>query len=429
MRLAVFTAAFPGRINTFFARDMSALIRAGIEIDIFPIYPLQPEFWSEVPDCLNDAVLPRDRVHHVGLLEGLRPGGRPWAERWRFLGDTMRVRASAARFGPETFAKSEYVFLKAWTWARDRAAAIPDEHGGHGGHGGYDHVLSYWGNYAATAAYLFHRQCDRDIPFSIVLHAHDLYSRQVFLRQKLLHADNIIVVCEYNRRYLASHYGDIYPRLAEKIHLHHLGLDVDAITPTFTGRRPHTCLTVGRLDPSKGFDDVLRAAALVHGRGIDIEVALVGDGEQAAMLRRLAASLGIADRVDFRGWLPFDAVPAAMREATLLVHPSCGHGDAVPTVIKEAMALGTPVIGSDAVGVPELLDQGRCGLVVPERNVEALADAMTRMLADANLRDRLARAGRAFTERTFHLWRNGQRLADLLRSTRRGPAGRRSQAA
>ena len=56
MRLAVFTAEFPGRINTFFARDMSALIRAGVEIDIFPIHPLRPEFWPAVetmPVCVH----------------------------------------------------------------------------------------------------------------------------------------------------------------------------------------------------------------------------------------------------------------------------------------------------------------------------------------------------------------------------------------
>jgi len=106
----------------------------------------------------------------------------------------------------------------------------------------------------------------------------------------------------------------------------------------------------------------------------------------------------------------------------MLVHPSCGLGDAVPTVIKEAMALGTPVIGSTAVGIPELLDQGRCGVLVPERQPDRLADAIAMLLRRGDVRDELARAGRAFAVRTFDLWRNGQRLADLLRATRRGTA-------
>jgi colanic acid/amylovoran biosynthesis glycosyltransferase len=413
MRLAVFTAEFPGRINTFFARDMCALMRAGVEIDVFPIYPLRPEFWSAVPSYLSAEVLPRNRVHHISALAGLRPSARgPWRKRLRYLADTALVRGSALRFGPEALVKSEYACLKAWCWATTAAADA-----------GYDHVLAYWGNYAATAAYLFHRLLDRAVPFSIVLHAHDLYARQVFLRQKLLCADNILVVCDFNRHFLRTRFPDIFPRLADKIHLHHLGLDVAAIEPTFGGRAPHTCLAVGRLDPSKGFDDLLRAAAIVHGRGMPIQIELVGDGEEMGRLRRLAASLGIADRVDFRGWLPFDAVPEAMRRATMLVHPSCGLGDAVPTVIKEAMALGTPVIGSTAVGIPELLDQGRCGLLVPERNAGRLADAIAALLHRVDLRDELGRAGRAFAERTFDQWRNGRRLAEVLRATRRAPAG------
>jgi glycosyltransferase involved in cell wall biosynthesis len=432
MRLAVFTAEFPGRINTFFARDLCALRRAGVEIDIFPIYPLRAEHWSAVPEYLSADVLPRHRVHHVSPLEALRPKRAPWGQRWRFVADTSRVRASALRYGPEPFVKSEYVYLKAWAWAR--AAAERGDR--------YDHVLAYWGNYAATAAYLFQRLIDRGehadgcdrgdrgdhaepgeriergVPLSIVLHAHDLYERQVFLPAKLMRARNVFVVCEFNRRFLATRFPDIYPRIAHKVHLHHLGLDLGSIAPAFEGRAPHTCLAVGRLDPTKGFDDLLRAAAIVRGRGLDVDVALVGDGEQAAALRRLASSLGIADRVHFRGWLAFDAVPAAMRASTMLVHPSCGLGDAVPTVIKEAMALGTPVIGSTAVGIPELLDGGRCGLLVPERNPERLADAIARLLRDAALRDRLAHAGRAFAEQTFDLWRNGERLANLLSETR-----------
>jgi colanic acid/amylovoran biosynthesis glycosyltransferase len=411
MRLAVFTAEFPGRINTFFARDLCALLRAGMEIDIFPIYPLRAEHWSAVPDYLGADVLPRHRVHHISPLAALRPRRAPWGRRWRFVTETSRVRASAVRFGPEPFVKSEYVYLKAWAWA---CAAV--ERGDR-----YDHVLAYWGNYAATAAYLFQRLTegvDRGVPFSMVLHAHDLYERQVFLDAKLERATNVFVVCEFNRRFLAARFPDLYPRIAHKIHLHHLGLDVGSIAPAFEGRAAHTCLAVGRLDPSKGFDDLLRAAAIVRDRGLDVEVALVGDGEQADSLRRLASSLRIADRVHFRGWLTHDAVPAAMRESTMLVHPSCGLGDAVPTVIKEAMALGTPVIGSTAVGIPELLDDGRAGLLVPERNPERLADAIAWLLRDAALRERLGRAGRAFAERTFDLWQNGERLASLLSGTR-----------
>ena len=71
MRLAVFTSQFPGRINTFFARDMRALLDAGTEVDVFPLYPLDRQLWAAVPDCLHAKVLPRDRVHHLDLRRAL----------------------------------------------------------------------------------------------------------------------------------------------------------------------------------------------------------------------------------------------------------------------------------------------------------------------------------------------------------------------
>jgi glycosyltransferase involved in cell wall biosynthesis len=153
-----------------------------------------------------------------------------------------------------------------------------------------------------------------------------------------------------------------------------------------------------------------------------VEVELVGDGPQRAALSALAARLGIADRVEARGWLPFDQVQAAMARAAMLVHPSIGLGDAVPTVIKEALALGTPVVASKVAGIPELLDGGACGVLVPPRDAERLADAMAGLLADEGRRRDLAGRGRAFAEETFDMWRNGSRLAGILRATRRGPA-------
>src|SRR5678816_1912170 len=105
MRLAIFTAEFPGRINTFFARDVSALIRNGVQVDVFPIYPLQAEHWAAVPDCLSPDILPRDRVHHLRPFEALLSKRRTAAlRRGAFVADSMRAAAEACRFGPEALA-------------------------------------------------------------------------------------------------------------------------------------------------------------------------------------------------------------------------------------------------------------------------------------------------------------------------------------
>ncbi|MEI8166410.1 MAG: glycosyltransferase family 4 protein [Chloroflexales bacterium] len=408
MRLAVFINQFPGRVNTFFIRDMWALVQAGVELDIFPIYPLDPDLWQYVPQTLLKEVMAHARVHHLGLRETLRLASQcPRHAYPDLLRSSVALLASAARFGPRTMVKSAYVIPKAMAWAQQQ-------------HGSFDHILAYWGNYAATAAYFFQRLTNPDTPFSTFLHARiDLYNWQAFLREKLLYADNIFVVCEFNRQFVRQLYPDIFAQLNPKIHLYHLGLNLDEFPYTPEQRHPHTCLGVGRFDRHKGFGDLIRAAAILRERKITLEVELIGAGDAAAELQALVAELNLGDQVRFLGWLPFDQVRATMRRATMLVHASTKIGDAVPTVIKEAMALGTPVIGTRVAGIPELLDQGRCGILIPPNDAPSLANAIERLVQDAQLRQHYGQASRLFAEQTFDARTNGQYLAEVLRSTRR----------
>lgn len=408
MRLAVFTNQFPGRVNTFFARDMRALLEAGVEIDIFPIYPLDISLWRNVPSCLSDEVLPRNRVHHINYDQVLRCSAHMSSLKYgSFLRDMAVISASAARFGIEPLAKSAYVFGKALAWA--------DQFPRH-----FDQILAYWGNYAATCAYLFNRLIDRPLPFSMFLHAGtDLYRNQVFLKEKLLHADNIIVVCEFNRNFVRELYPDIFPAIAKNIHVHHLGLDLDEFAYEPDGRSPDSVIGVGGLNKRKGFDYLLRAASELRHQGLAIEVELVGDGPEREALEELAVELKIHGQIHFHGWLSPDQVRDVMKRAAVLVHPSSGLGDAVPTVIKESMACGMPVVASNVAGIPELLDGGRCGILVPPKRVDALADAIRALLADPVMRRSYADNARKYAEEKFDLWPNGRRLATIIRSTNR----------
>jgi len=411
MRLAVFTSKYPARVATFFERDMRALIEAGIDIDVFPIYPLDESMWDYSLGTLNKEILSRDKIHHLRLaqsVKALRP--YPVKKFATYARDVAAANLSAARYGAAPLAKTTYVLSKAWAWAQ--------KHGDD-----YDHVLAYWGNYAATAAYAFHRQLDRKIPFSIWLHAGaDLYDTPIYLKQKLLYADQIVTCCAFNRTYLAEHYSDVFPALAGKINVCYHGLNFPEFPFQPEQRPPHKIVAVGRLSEEKGFGYLLEAAHELEARGTRVEIEFVGNGEEEQTLRRLAEELRIADRVTFRGWLKFEAVRTAISEATILVHPSDGLGDGLPNVIREAMALGTPVIASDIAGIHEALDNGRCGMLVPARDVMALVDAIKTLLADSKLRQTFARLARKRAEEKFDMWRNGKTLADLLRNTRRADA-------
>jgi glycosyltransferase involved in cell wall biosynthesis len=391
------------------------LIEAGVSIDVFPIYPLNTDLWSAVPDLLNERIFPRERVRHISLAACLRA---PHRGSWHRIPGSLHAAATidlaALRFGAMPLVKSSYVALKAWGWAQRFPA------------GSFDHVMAYWGNYAASCAYLYHQLTHPLVPFSMLVHARmDLYQEQVYLPEKMLYADNVFLVCEFNREYIRTRFPDAFPRLADKIQIHHLGLDMAGTPFSSNGRPQSKIVAVGRFERLKGLHCLLDAVGRLRRRSRRVTVELIGGGEDEGRLRAQAAGLGIADQVNFRGWLSSERVLDALRDATMLVHPSI-RPDAMPTVIKEAIAVGTPVIASDLAGIPEILDGGRCGVLVPPGDVPAIADAIERLLDDTPLRERYAAAGRAHAERRFDMWTNGRLLAERLRATppRRDPDSR-----
>lgn len=408
MRLAVFTSKYPARVATFFERDMRALLEAGIEIDVFPIYPLDSSMWDYSHDTLNEEALSRDRIHHLNFIDALK-AARPYPTRkvGTYLRDVAATTSAAVKYGVGPFAKTGYAVSKAWAWAKESGNQ-------------YDHVLAYWGNYAATAAYAFHRLLDKPIPFSIWLHAGaDLYDTPVYLREKLLYADQIVTCCAFNRKFLAEHHSDIFPAISGKINVCYHGLDFPDFPYQPLGRQSNKIVAVGRLSKEKGFSYLLEAAHRLVSSGTKVELEFVGDGEEAGALKKMTADLKLTEHVTFSGWLKFEGVKTAISNATILVHPSDGLGDGLPNVIREAMALGTPVIASDIAGIHEALEDGQCGILVPARNVDALASAITSLLSNPEQRLAFANRARKRAEDKFDMWRNGRSLAQLLRATRR----------
>jgi colanic acid/amylovoran biosynthesis glycosyltransferase len=401
VRLAVFTSQYPGRVNTFFARDVRGLLEAGIDIDVFPIYPEDASLWRQVPDILSERILPRARVHFGSLVPLSLRAGLARAVTGGWSDGTAAVR-QALGVGPVPAAKTLYAWARALTWA---TADLPR----------FDHVLGYWGNYAATAAHLFCRMRGRGEPFSIFLHAGtDLYRDRIFLREKLLAARRVIVCSEFNKGFLEETYPDIGSDIGRKLLVHQHGLDLGELPYERGGRVSTRVVGVGGLEKKKGFDVLIRGCRALLDRGIKVELELVGDGPERERLTRLSRNLGIEGQVTFRGWLPFKDARDAIRRASVLVHPSAGLGDGAPNVIKEAMALGTPVVASAVAGIPWLLEDGRCGMLVPPGVPEALADAMTQVLNDGTLGESLAARARRSAEGRFDMWRNGRLLAGFL---------------
>ena len=146
---------------------------------------------------------------------------------------------------------------------------------------------------------------------------------------------------------------------------------------------------VARLEAEKGHRTLLEAWPLVLRRVPDAYLIVVGEGSLSGDLEALAAELGISHRVVFTGRR--DDIPAVTAALDVAVLPS--YREAQGLVVLEAMALARPIVASNVGGVPEMIEDGVSGLLVPPHDAVALADAISRLLLDHPLADMLARNG------------------------------------
>jgi colanic acid/amylovoran biosynthesis glycosyltransferase len=174
-----------------------------------------------------------------------------------------------------------------------------------------------------------------------------------------------------------------------------------------------TLVCVGRLSPEKGQVLLVEAVGRLRAAGVEVELALVGDGPSRPAIEARAAALGVVDRVKLRGWRSSAEVRRIVEASRALVLPSFAEG--IPIVLMEAMALRRPVIATYVGGIPELVEPGESGWLVPAGALDPLAAAMREALEASP--EQLARMGTRGRERVLqrhHPERQAERLAELL---------------
>jgi glycosyltransferase involved in cell wall biosynthesis len=276
------------------------------------------------------------------------------------------------------------------------------------GLGPADRIHAHFVDRAALVALVAARFLD--LPYSATAHANDIYVDPVLLDLKLGEADFVATCTGAN----ATHLKAVAPGASQVRTLYH-GLDVGAYDP---GPRPPSdrpvLLAVGQLKEKKGFSHLVEACRLLVEAGRSFTCEIVGEGPLRPQLEQAIAANGLDDVVSLRGALPHEQVKAAYRRAEVFVLPCVvgadGDRDGIPNVILEAMASGLPVVSTDLSGIPEAVEDGVSGLLVPPGDAPALAQALSGLLDDSELRRRFGEMGRKLVADAFDVEANVERL-------------------
>lgn len=393
-RVLYVVSQFPSLSETFIVREIHALIERGVDVRILSLKTSRERIVQPQAAALLDRLLtPPSRSQT--FLATCRVLVRQPAVSLAFV--AMMVREFWRR--PVVLAKSIVAISRALGRIDDIRALAPQL------------VHAPWATYPATVAWLLSRLLAR--PFSFTSRAHDIFIDDHMMAGKLASASLAVTITEHNVRFMERWMPapGAYP-----VKVIHSSLNLPELPFVREGRLPRKLLSVGRLVPMKGFDVLLHALAELRSRGVDVSCAVIGEGPERTRLQALRSALGLDAVVEFPGAMPHDEVVRRMSEAALMVLPCVvapnGQSDGIPNVLMESMANGLPVVSTRISGIPELVEDGVSGRLVPAGDALALADAVQALLEDSCLCDSLAEAGRRKVERDFDVRIEAGRLLE-----------------
>jgi glycosyltransferase involved in cell wall biosynthesis len=395
MRLGYLYSRYPVISQTFCDAEMLALERRGRELVIGSVYPPLTSLRHEYIARLRAPIHYAPPQEILRILERDAKTARKWP---RDL-----VEQHDGRYGAK--AKAELRARNALYFAEFFARS------------GVDHVHVHFANRAAHTA-VFLKEIS-GIPFSVTAHGQDFMKdlgSDDLLRDICAAAEFVAAETDYSRDLLRRR----CPNSAAKIHRVYNGIDLERFPATRSGNDNPIprIVSVGRLVPFKGFDNLIDACAELARRRTDFVCDIIGDGPLRETLQAKIEQLDLSSRVNLLGSLSQDAVLEKLQAADVFALASTtdtqGATDVFPTVILEAMASARPVVSTRLAGIPELVVDGQTGMLAPPGDSTALAHALEQFLRDPELRLRLGHAARQRIEQHFRIEQTVAPLMELL---------------
>ncbi len=278
-----------------------------------------------------------------------------------------------------------------------------------------DHLHAHFLNQSSTIALIVSRMLD--IPYSVTVHASgEFYATPMMVRDKLSSAKFIATCTSYNRDHLTEMGKDLF---AQKVIINYHGLDLThyqrhqekpADVPVIVG--------VGQLMERKGFINLVKACALLRERGVDFKCRIIGEGPERKEMEAEIRQLGLTGCVELTGLLRQEDVIQTYEQANIFALPAVlaesGDRDGIPNVILEAMAMELPVVSTWHSGIPEVIEDGKNGLLVPPGDPSALADALAELLTHREAAQQMGCEGRRTVVDRFDPQKNIQVLVDAF---------------
>jgi glycosyltransferase involved in cell wall biosynthesis len=396
-RIAYLVSRFPHPSETFILRELDEVdADPGLDLSLLTLF-------SPVDYVVHPAARPwLPRVRRPGALAAIG-ALLAWSVRrpLRTFGSIGAVVKGCAR-RPGVLARS----LATLPLAAHHARFVERER--------IEHVHAHYATYPALAAWLVRRLTG--VPYSFTAHAHDIFVDQSMLEVKVADAEFVVPISRYNARFLADYGGG----RETPLDVVHCGIHPEAYP--FAPRDapadgPVTAACVASLQEYKGHRYLIEALAEP---GLErLTLACVGEGPERDELAALASELGVGERVELAGGRDEAGVRGVLARSQLFVLPSVvaadGQMEGLPVAIMEALAGGLTVVASRLSGIPEIVIDGRTGILAEPGDVPSLAEALRRALEPGSVDHA---GGRELVEEEFDVRRSGRELAALFKGER-----------
>jgi colanic acid/amylovoran biosynthesis glycosyltransferase len=396
-RIAYLVSKYPDFSHTFILREVLALRERGVEIEVASINDAPAQ--DRLPQTERDEAARTFYVKRLGGMGVLR------AKLWLLVhrpGGLFRGLIYALKLGGGDLSGSlrclfyymEAMILAKWMHER-----------------GLTHLHVHFATPAATVALILTRVTP--ITMSMTVHGPDeFYDVSTYHLAEKVRAAKLVVCISF---FAQSQLMKLVPgRYWTKFEVGRLGVDTSQFVPRplRVSNGATQILCVGRLVSSKGQRILIEAVDRLRKAGHDLKLQLVGDGPDRADLEELVRERELSKTVAFAGVVNQDDIGAYYRDADIFALASFAEG--IPVVLMEAMAMEIPCVATRITGIPELIEDGVSGLLVAPSDDEGMAAAIERLMASAELRESLGKAGRMRVQQQYELAGSADRLTEIF---------------